>query len=271
MPHRNLPRRAIQRKTMLDLIGALCLGASAVLVTSIVIASASMSATSKTIAFMLTYAWLAALVALAAKGVFATGGLGPVPGVPLAFALSTAFGLIAFFTSPRFRAALLSVPMLPLVAVNVFRVEGVFFLILLAQNRVVAQFAHSAGIGDIITGVVAAAIVLLTIAKRPVSNGALAVWNAFGALDLIVAIALGVLTSGLLPTHIFAPPPPNNAVGLLPWLLIPTFLVPFHLLIHLTIATKLAKEPSGAQQRTKAVILSVESEANVVEGHPHLG
>jgi uncharacterized membrane protein len=67
----------------------------------------------------------------------------------------------------------------------------------------------------------------------------LALWNAFGALDLVVAVSLGVLSAPGTPFRVFTDEPGTTAMARLPWVMIPALLVPIFLLVHLTIATKL--------------------------------
>jgi hypothetical protein len=232
-PHPAATRR---EGSVLDLIGALCLGAIIVIDAIAILAFAAMSRAAKALAFATPFAWMAALVALAATGRFDQGAL--VPGVPLAFAAALLVGIISWTAAPRFRRAMLSVPLLELVGVHATRVAGVLFLILLAQNRLPLYFAASAGIGDILTGLGAIGIAMRLAAGRSVSGRTLAIWNAFGALDLFVAVSLGVVSSPGLPIQLFGTPN-ANAITSLPWLLVPTLLVPFYLLTHLTIAARL--------------------------------
>jgi hypothetical protein len=228
---------------MLDLIGALCLGAIIAVDTILILAFTAMSRAAKTLAFATPFAWMAVLVALAATGGFDQRAV--VPGVPLAFVAALLAGIITWTASPRFRSAMLSVPLLELVGVHVSRLAGVFLLILLTQNRLPLYFAASAGIGDILTGLAATGIAMRLAAGRSVSGRTLAIWNAFGALDLFVAVSLGVLSTPGLPIQLFGGPN-ANAITSLPWLLIPTLLVPFYLLTHLTIAARLKGESKAA-------------------------
>jgi uncharacterized membrane protein len=71
----------------------------------------------------------------------------------------------------------------------------------------------------------------------------LAVWNAFGSLDLIVAISLGVLSASGTPFRVFTEEPGTTAMTQLPWIMVPSMLVPIYLLVHLTIAMKLRSSP----------------------------
>jgi hypothetical protein len=110
---------------------------------------------------------------------------------------------------------------------------------LAADGRLSAPFAPSAGWGDIITG--SLAIPLAVMAWRASERVAtpLALWNAFGALDLIVAIALGLLSAPGTPFPVFTEGAGAFAMAELPWVMVPAMCVPLYLLIHLAIAAKL--------------------------------
>ncbi|MGD1065493.1 MAG: hypothetical protein ABR975_01595 [Vulcanimicrobiaceae bacterium] len=228
---------------MFDLIGALCLSASATIVCIVIVSAAAIRREAKIAAFAVAAAWLATLVALGASGRSAPSALGVLTGVPGMFTLAVTAGAIAWFTSARLRAALLSVPLAALVGVHALRVIGVFFLLLWAGGRLSAPFAPFAGIGDILVGLEAIVIATLLTRGRTVSHRVIRWWNAFGTLDLALAVTLGVLSTPGLPIQRFGSAA-SFTLTTLPWFLVPTFLVPFYLLMHLTIATRLAHEPA---------------------------
>jgi hypothetical protein len=159
------------------------------------------------------------------------------------FTIAVTAGAIAWFSSARLRAALLSVPLAALVGVHALRVIGVFFLLLWAAGRLPAPFSPFAGIGDILVALEALVIATSLARGRTVPRRVIARWNAFGTLDLAVAVTLGVLSTPGLPIQRFGSDA-SFTLTALPWFLIPTFLVPFYLLMHLTIAARLAHEPA---------------------------
>jgi hypothetical protein len=239
---------------MLDLIGALVLSANLVIVLIVIVGFAATGRSARVVAFAVASAWVAVVVALAATGRFGPGAIGPVPGPPLAFAVTMIAALGAWGASPRFRNALLAVPLPWLVGINSLRIGGVFFLILFAQHRLSAPFAPSAGLGDIITGLGALWIVARIAAGRVVSSRQLAIWNAFGALDLVTAITLGALSAPT-PIQVFTGSD-ELAVASLPWVIIPTLLVPLYLLVHLTVATRLASRAESRRLSGETVIVA---------------
>ena len=223
---------------MVDMIGALALAAVLVIDVTVLVGLAPFERGTKLIAFTAAAAWAVVIVAVAAIGGFAPGAAGPVPAVAFAFAIPVIAGLVAWFASPTFRNGLASVPTAALVGVNAFRVLGFFFLILSADGRLPAPFAPSAGWGDVITGLLAIPLAVMA-ARDLLPNRLLGLWNAFGALDLLVAVGLGILSAPGTPYQLFGLAGPNTGpLGELPWVLIPTLLVPFYLLTHLVIAAQ---------------------------------
>jgi hypothetical protein len=72
-------------------------------------------------------------------------------------------------------------------------------------------------------------------------RGAVAWWNAFGVFDLVVALTLGLLTSPS-PLQLFAFDRPNIIISEFPLILIPIFLVPLSIMLHVAVWIKLARE-----------------------------
>lgn len=172
--------------------------------------------------------WTGFAFAMAQSGALAAGGVVPPIGIVVAVPLVTA--ALAAVLSPTFRQLALALPIDLLIGLNTLRMLGVFMLLLGLQGRIAGPFPYSAGWGDMITGALALPVV---VAMARGSNRLIPLaWNGFGALDLVLALALGV-TTGPGPLQIFG-------IGLsgpfamltLPWSLIPTVLVPFYLILH---------------------------------------
>lgn len=223
---------------MIDVIGAIALTALLVAIFGVLIGLAPARSRTKRILFVAAAGYATGVVVVAAAGGFAPGTTEPVPAVGLAVAASLLVCLAAWLWVPGFRDALLSLPLSALVGVHAGRVLGVFFLLLAASGRLSAPFAPVAGWGDVAVGVLA--VPLAWRAARHERVPALGWWNALGALDLVVAVALGVLSAPGTPLQIFAGEPGTSAMGTLPWVMIPTLLVPLFFLAHATIAVKLA-------------------------------
>lgn len=224
---------------MLDVVGALLLGAICTADVAALIGLAAIRPAAKVVAFVIAAAWFSLIFTIGAMGGFGPGVAGPFPAPVIPFLILLIGGLVAWFARPAFRSALLSIPLWALVGVNAFRVVGVCFLILHQQGRLAAPFAISAGWGDIITGLGAIPLAAAAGGRGKLPRWLLTAWTAFGTLDLVVAVTLGALSAPGTPFHVFTEAPGTVAMGTLPWVGIPALLVPLYLIIHLTIAARL--------------------------------
>jgi hypothetical protein len=104
--------------------------------------------------------------------------------------------------------------------------------------------APAAAIGDMITGAVALLLAPALALGFGLRSFWLKVWNAFGALDLLAAVTLAVLSAPGTPFRVFTEGPGTQIMGMLPWIFVPAMLVPIDLLVHFTIAARLKSVPS---------------------------
>lgn len=224
---------------MIDMIGAIAGTAVYAVLVGVLVGLSPVGGPTKLAAFAAAAAWGGIIVAATALGGFAPGATGPVPGPVFAFVgfLALLFG--GWVLLPRFRSALLSVPLPILVGLNAARLGGVFFLILAADGRLSAPFAPVAGGGDIAVGALAIPLAVVAAGGTDERPAWLGVWNALGALDLAVAVSLGLLSAQGTPFRVFTEGPGTLAMTALPWIMVPSMLVPLYLLIHFTIAVKL--------------------------------
>lgn len=238
---------------MLDVFGALLLGAVCATDVTVLIGLAKIRPSAKLAAFAIAAAWIFLIFAIAAANGFAEGVTGPFPAPVLAFLVLIGGGMIAFQAWPAFRNALVSVPLAALIGLNASRIIGVDFLILHQHGRLAAPFAISAGWGDIITGLAAIPIAFLAASPLKLPRWILIAWNAFGALDLFTAIALGALSAPGTPFRVFTNDPGTLAMGTLPWVVVPTLLVPLYLMTHWIIAKRLQSVSSVSGVRPRPV------------------
>lgn len=225
---------------MLDMIGAIFGTALYTAVVGVLAGLAPLRAATRLAVFAAAATWLAIVIGFAvALGSLAPGTLVPIPPSLLPFGglLALLFG--GWLLVPQVRGALVSVPLPALVGVHAGRLGGLFFLLLYADGRLSAPFAPAAGIGDIITGALALPLAAMLTLGFDMRNTWLSLWNAFGVLDLIVAVTLGLLSAPGIPFRVFFEGPGTQAMTALPWLFVPAMLVPIFLLIHVVIAAKL--------------------------------
>ncbi|MDE5443127.1 hypothetical protein GWG65_17020 [Bradyrhizobium sp. CSA207] len=231
---------------MLDLIATIFATALYATVVGVLIGLSPARAMTRLVIFAAAAAWLALISAAAAFGSLAPGALGPLPATLLPFTglLVLLFGSWYF---SQVRSALLSVSLPALVAVHAGRLGGLFFLLLYWDGRLSAPFAPSAGIGDMITGALALPLAAMLALGFQIPKPWIVLWNAFGTLDLVVAIVLGLLSAPGTPFRVFTEGPGTLAMSTLPWAFVPSMLVPIYLFIHFAIAVKLKSLPGAAQ------------------------
>ena len=182
--------------------------------------------------------WLAAAVATGGADVF----LGR-PEVIAGVLLIPIFAGVLLTRISVVRDALAAPRVLALLTLaNVWRVLGIVFITLYLQHSLPAQFALPAGIGDVIIGL-AAPVVAYAMWKHPARRRLPITFHALGLLDLAMAVTLGV-TSAPGALQLFTGEPNTLPMTVLPEVLVPTFLVPIGVIIHITVLRILAHQPS---------------------------
>ncbi len=131
-------------------------------------------------------------------------------------------------------APLWSAPLAVLTRLQVYRVAGAIFLVEWALGRLPWQFAFPAALGDIAIGIAALFIAdgLAGCGQKDCRNPAVW-WNILGLADFLLAVSLGVLYSPS-ALGIFAGTVTTESLSSYPLSLIPTFLVPFSIILHVT-------------------------------------
>src|SRR5713101_8868086 len=142
--------------------------------------------------------WLALALLAGATGFLARL---PFPGPQLIFLALFAATLVAVTSVPAVRAWVDALPLRTFIGINAVRFIGIAFLVLAARGQMAPVFAARAGWGDIATATLALVLVAAgephTRTRRALAHA----WNAFGALDLVVAVATAtwVTIRGLTP------------------------------------------------------------------------
>jgi hypothetical protein len=185
----------------------------------------------KQLLFLFVAAWFVAAAGASALGVFDTGDRPPI-GLG-AFVLLPALGLVsAWRFSPLVRAAARSIPLWKVTAVHALRLLGTSFVVGAVVGKLPGLFGYVAGIGDVVAALTAIPLAVALAKGQPGLRTRFAVWNAFGLIDLVVAITLGILHSptafGVLHGSVS-----TASFGHLPASLVPTFGVPAYVVLHL--------------------------------------
>ncbi len=181
--------------------------------------------------------WLALSIALAAMGVYHVDS-NAIPTVQYAIVLPILIGSLLIWRSETVARVIEAVPQQWLIGVQLYRALGVIFLILYATGKLPGLFAWPAGVGDIVIGLLAP-VVGLAYARAPRDTaGLVRAWNVFGILDLVVAVTTGFLTAPSLIQPIVVQPS-SELMTVLPMVLIPAYLVPLSILLHIASLAKL--------------------------------
>lgn len=224
---------------MIDIIAGVYVGAVSTAVVALLVGMSPLSAVTKTVLCSAAAAWLAIVVTVAALGWLAPGVLGPVPGTLMPFTMLLLLLFAGWSLAPAFRNAVLSLPLWALVVAHAGRLGGILFLLFYADGRLSAPFAPAAGWGDMVTGAFAIVLAATLALGFGVGRGGLAMWNAFGALDLLVAVSLGTLSMPGTPFRVFTEGPGTLIMSTVPGVVVPGMLVPVFLFLHFAIAAKL--------------------------------
>jgi hypothetical protein len=187
--------------------------------------------------------WLVVVLLLGAAGAFVR----PPGTVPLPILIGVTAPLLVFLAaywgSAAFRSFALSIDLSLATAVQAWRAGGLGFLALYAHGVLPGIFAWPAGMGDIAIGVTAP-WVALALVRRPnfVASRNFVVWNLLGILDLAVAVSMGGLSSALASG--VAGEVTTAPMARLPLLLIPAYLVPLFVILHLAALLQARRQAS---------------------------
>jgi hypothetical protein len=184
--------------------------------------------------FYIIYLVYASVLAL--KGVLIVNSLPPRAmvwaGIPLMVIL---FGFIG--NTSLFKTLLRSIKLESLIAVHVFRIVGVFFIILYGYQLLPMKFAFFAGMGDILTAILALPVARMVAKQQPGWKTAVYAWNIFGILDIVDLLVIAVITgaNGNL-----------REVAVFPFVWFPAFAPATILFLHTLVFRKLASRIAGS-------------------------
>lgn len=174
--------------------------------------------------------WLAVAWSAAINGVFRAGA-SPLPLLPLAIFLPVIIGAPLLLLSKRVGQVLDAAPVAWLLALQLYRVFGVVWLVGGLRGVLPGVFALPAGAGDVLTGLFAVPAAIAVATGTAQGRRAAIIWNIFGLADFAVAITLGLITS---PGRfqLIVPNVPSIGAGAYPDVLTPAFVVPSSILLH---------------------------------------
>jgi hypothetical protein len=180
--------------------------------------------------------WFGLVFFLAAQGAF-VGSAGSPP-LPIFFgvAIPLAVFLAVYFGWSPLRDFILGADLRFVTAMQAWRWAGAQFFWLYAWSVLPGLFAFPAGFGDMAIGMTAPWIVL-GLVRNPAfaASRRFFIWNILGIIDFVVAVSMGVLSSGLFhKINELNGAVTTSAMNQLPLVLIPAFAVPLFTMLHLT-------------------------------------
>jgi hypothetical protein len=167
-----------------------------------------------------------------------------VPTIMLGLTIPLIVAAVGLRLSGAIARLVSAIPLQWIVAAQVYRVGGGIFLVLWADGRLPWQFALPAGIGDVATGLLAVVVAAQLARNAAGALSAVYAWCLFGIADLVVAVAMGAMTSPGRP-HLLAFEAPNLLITSYPLVMIPTFAVPLALMLHGVVLWRLRRETAS--------------------------
>jgi hypothetical protein len=125
-----------------------------------------------------------------------------------------------------------------LVSIHIFRLVGVFFLLLAFHNSLPKFFAIIAGLGDIITAITSIFVAKAIIQNKAYAKNLTLIWNTFGFLDIaFTAVTAILLTKLSIDKGIMG----VDTLAQFPYCFIPAFAPPIIIFLHVAIFSKIKK------------------------------
>jgi hypothetical protein len=180
----------------------------------------------------------------------------PTIGAVIVLAWNLALTTVGYglrFFSVTYREVIDRIPQQLLLAFQSYRLVGAIFLALMAMGILPAYFAVPAGVGDVIAGLAALGAAYLYAKHFAGAWSAAVGTNLVGILDFTVALGAG---SGLLAAPLQAvfggASATTGLLSVFPLGLIPLFVVPLGLIVHLHSLTRLFGEHKRAAKPSTA-------------------
>lgn len=146
------------------------------------------------------------------------------------------------FVSPTFRQIVEAIPQPWLIGVQFYRNLGAIFLPLMILGLLPPFFAIPAGVGDLLSGLPAPLVAYWYARNIPGARAAAIFLNIAGMLDFIIALGTGTSLLAGPAQAIFGTSAISTApLPLWPLVMLPTFVVPLGLMLHLHSLTNLMR------------------------------
>lgn len=150
---------------------------------------------------------------------------------PYAFLL---FGVI--MNTKTYQKMMEKVAVENLIKLHIFRLIGVFFVLLAFHDALPKPFAYIAGFGDMFTAISSVFVAKAIQNKKSYAKKIAFYWNVFGTIDILfTAIAANVLTKISIDSGVMG----VDTLAFFPFCIIPAFAPPTILFLHWAIHKKL--------------------------------
>jgi hypothetical protein len=224
---------------MFDLVFTAAITAGAAVVVFYLSAMLSETGRQRVLVAALFGAWFSFVLAAGATRLFFAPSAIGAPVMGLLVVVPAVLLSVLVLGTERGRKLVNRTSLAGLVGIHSMRVLGISFVLLYWAKRLPAPFAPAAGWGDVATGVLAIPLALLLARSGSATpKSAVLLWNVFGLADLVNAVAMGA-TSSPGPLQIFHAQPTTAIMPTVPWILIPCFIVPGLMFLHLCTFYKL--------------------------------
>jgi hypothetical protein len=178
--------------------------------------------------------WFVAALGVSLFGLLRAGPSDLPTPIGITLLVPMVLGGLAYAACGRFRRLLFAADLRWLIGVQLWRVAGAVFLVHYARNELPASFAIPAGVGDLLIGLAAPFVAVVTASGTTTARRIVIGWCVAGIADLVVAVTMGVLNApgrfGLLAGAVTTAPMLE-----LPLSLIPAFFLPLSILLHLIV------------------------------------
>ena len=179
--------------------------------------------------------WLIYASLLSLKGVLYVNS---IPPKVILFTVLPLVGILTGIISNTgiFKVLLANASLESLIRIHIFRLIGVFFILIYFYGFLPAKFALLAGLGDIATALISIIAANAVAQKKSWGIKLAYAWNIFGLLDIIsVIVSAIILTKITMVNH----EPGNLELTLFPFVWIPAFAPATILFLHFSIFRKL--------------------------------
>jgi hypothetical protein len=180
-------------------------------------------------------AYLAYTAILSLQGRFHINSV-PLQVIFLTAAPLTLFLFIVVGNTGLFKRLLRSATLHSLIRLHIFRLVGVFFILLYFYHLLPTDFALSAGFGDIITAISSIFVAKWVAERKSWGTKAVYVWNIFGMLDIISLLVLAFINSQPTVAHTG---PTIQEMTMFPFVWFPAFAPATILFLHIAVFQKL--------------------------------